>query len=118
MQHFEADTFRLVLTPLTFIVWASAEFVRLWFGNSGNLQQKVPQLLAFLLVSVFPQAPCLIYLMSSQGVLLPLDTITAATMLLFVFLEVTFGYRLLRTLVAKQTASFVRLVQEQDIARD
>lgn len=112
LQNFEIDTFRKVLTPLVFVVWAIAEVFRLWFGYAGNVQEKVPQLSAFILVTVFPQVPCLVYLTFAQAILLPADLLFGCLQLAFCGIELYLCYGAVRVLVARQSANFFRLLQD------
>lgn len=69
------------MLPFVLALWCIVEVQRLWFGYMGNLQEKVgasargcrrrrcpplsaqiPQLLFFLLLSVLPQVPFVLYL--------------------------------------------------------
>ena len=94
---------------------------RLYFGFTGNGGEKVPQLSAFVLSTIFPQIPLLIYLGYGQrpetlrfSYEVPLVTI----LLLLNFFEISVSYKALAKLISRQTASFFRLVQDQDDRND
>jgi len=69
-----------------------AEPFRLFFGYSGNLHEKVPQLFAFVLLSVFPQ--------------MVMDFALNLLMLLFLIPEVIFGIRTLKVMIRIQATKF------------
>jgi hypothetical protein len=97
-----------------FAVWAIAEVFRLWFGYAGNVQEKVPQLSAFILVTIFPQVPCLVYLTFAQAILLPADLLFGSLQLFFCVTELYLCYGAVRVLVARQSANFFRLLQDDE----
>jgi hypothetical protein len=66
------DLQKYILIPVI-IIWVLAEIVRFYYGFRGNLREKVPDLLTYLLVSVFPQIPLVIYLGFFQEILFPID---------------------------------------------
>ena len=67
LRTYVVDTFQEVLMPLTFVIWSLAEIFRLNFGYTGNLKERIPQLCAFFLVTIFPQLPCQFYMVNFQG---------------------------------------------------
>ena len=77
---FELELQKYVLIPIM-IVWAIGEAVRFHYGVCGNLKEKVPDLLTFLLVSMFPQFPIVIYLSFFQEIIFPIDYLMGPTML-------------------------------------
>ena len=112
------DTFQEVLMPLTFVIWSLAEIFRLNFGYTGNLKERIPQLCAFFLVTIFPQLPCQFYLVNFQGVQLPWDTVTSAIHLTFCISELALSYFAIRLFANKQGANFFRLLQEDEHAEE
>ncbi|GBG28061.1 Transmembrane protein 17 [Hondaea fermentalgiana] len=112
LRTFELDVFGKVLAPLTFGVWCASEVFRLWFGFTGNLQEKLPQMSVFLLLSLFPQLPCLLYLMNLQDLQFPVERILGGFMFTFTGVELVMGYHAMQALVKKQTTSYSRLVSE------
>jgi len=81
-----------------------AEPFRLFFGYSGNLHEKVPQLFAFVLLSVFPQMVMVIYLLAIHQ--FALDFALNLLMLLFLIPEVIFGIRTLKVMIRIQATKF------------
>mmetsp|Transcript_16817 Transcript_16817/g.32797 ORF Transcript_16817/g.32797 Transcript_16817/m.32797 type:complete len:165 (-) Transcript_16817:148-642(-) len=114
LQHYELDVFGQVLAPLAFGVWCASEFFRLWFGFTGNLQEKLPQMSVFLLLSLFPQLPCLLYLMQLQDLQLPMEKILGGIMFAFTGFELIIGYHAMQALVKKQTVTYSRLIEHEE----
>jgi transmembrane protein 17 len=74
------------------IPWTIIEAVRLFYGYRGNLSEKVPDISSFLLISIFPQFPIVIFLGFVQGVKYPVDNVLGSIMIIFLvrlFLFVT-----------------------------
>uniref|UniRef100_A0A7R9UGE4 Transmembrane protein 17 n=1 Tax=Pinguiococcus pyrenoidosus TaxID=172671 RepID=A0A7R9UGE4_9STRA len=109
--QYESNLLRLLTAP-ALVLWTVAEAFRLFFGFRGNLAERVPLLAAFLIVSFFPQLPCILFLSYFQGILLPFDIIGGTILFVFLLAELGFGYQALRRLIRKQTSQFFRLVQE------
>jgi hypothetical protein len=63
-------------------LWVVIEPIRLSLGFSGNLTEKVPNLATYLLMTVFPQLPLVVYLGYLQGVTFPIDNILGSFMLI------------------------------------
>lgn len=110
LTRFELDVFGQVLAPLTFGVWAASEVFRLWFGYTGNLQEKLPQMSVFFLLSLFPQLPCLLYLMRLQDLQLPFERAMGGMLFAIVCVELVASWRAVRCLIRKQTRSYARLI--------
>lgn len=62
--------------------WVVVEPIRLSLGFSGNLTEKVPSLATYLLMTIFPQLPLIVYLGFLQGVTFPIDNILGSFMLM------------------------------------
>jgi transmembrane protein 17 len=102
---------QLVVPVLLF--WVVAEVCRLLCGYLGNLQEKVPETSAFLVISLFPQLPALIYLTLLQEHAYPFDRIFGWLLLVQLGLEFVIGTNSLRKMIRHQTAQFYRLCQEE-----
>ena len=108
--------------PFCLGIWMLAELPRIYMGYVGNSEGKVPQMSAFFLLSVFPQFVVVIMLcfgqfpgVSSYGWEYTLGIIQLS----MIVIELAFGYSALGKLIQRQTASFFRLVQdEEDIANE
>jgi len=65
--RFESNLQEVLLLPC-FIIWIVGEVSRFYFGYTGNLKERVPQMSAFLLITIFPQLPCVIFFAYFQEV--------------------------------------------------
>ena len=92
-------------------MWLVVEPLRLVLGYIGNLQERVPQMSAFLLMTIFPQIPCLIFLALFQEHLFPYDRAAGNILLLSMIIEVIIGFQHLQQLIRKSTAEFYRMCQ-------
>ena len=90
-------------------VWAVFESVRLYYGISGNMTENVPELSAYLLITVFPQIPFALYFAYIQPVLFPADPVLGTLMLLLLLFQIYWGFVTTRRLIRNQTAQFMRL---------
>ena len=68
---------------------------------------------AFLLMTIFPQLPCVLFLGFYQELLFPFDESCGAIMVILLVVELLIGYLTLHSLIARQTAQFYRLVQKR-----
>ena len=71
---------KYALIPIV-VFWILVECIRIHYGISGNLREKVPDLLTYLLISVFPQLPLVLYLAFFQEISFPVDPIMGVIML-------------------------------------
>jgi transmembrane protein 17 len=93
-------------------VFLVCEPLRLRFGYLGNLQESIPDLAGFLLLSAFPQLPITIYYIVFQpisilGFSLPMDialNVVYAVLILFQIVFACFGAR---QIVASHAAQFM-----------
>jgi len=107
--QYDSELNAALVVPMT-VFWALAEMCRLYCGFVGNLNERVPETSAFLLITVFPQLPALIYLTFLQEHTYPMDTICGTLMLLVTSLELFIGAAAFQNLIRRQTAQFYRLV--------
>jgi transmembrane protein 17 len=110
-MNFSSTLNEALATPVL-VFWAVSEAFRLYFAWFGNMNEKVPEISAFLLVTAFPQFPALLYLTFFQEHLYPFDRICGILMLVLISSEFLLGVLALRTLIRRQTAQFYRLCQE------
>ncbi len=100
------------IAPLIIIsIWFMIEPFRLYFGIRGNMKEKVPDLATYLLITVFPQLPVIVYLGFFQTEYYPIDVILGSIMIIFLILSILFGFRSVRFLIKSQTAQFMRLCE-------
>jgi len=96
------------------VIWAVIEPFRLYYGFLGNLKERVPELATYLLISVFPQTPLILYLAYVQPVKFPIDYILGSFMLVFLLAQFGFGLRTVQSQIRTQTAQFMRLCEDED----
>ena len=90
------------------------EPARLYFGFSGNLREKVPDLATYLLMSIFPQFPIVTYLAYLQRVKFPVDRIVGSFLLIFMIFQVAYGVTTMRLFIRTQTAQFMRVCDPEE----
>lgn len=93
-------------------VWCVFEVVRLYYGISGNMTEKVPELATFILLTIFPQMPFMIYFAYVQPVLFPVDPILGTFMLIALVIQIYFGFLTLVRQIRSQTSQFMRLCED------
>ncbi|GMI38723.1 hypothetical protein TrCOL_g8622 [Triparma columacea] len=111
--RFNSNLQEVLLLP-TFVIWVAGEIARVYFAYVGNLKERVPQMSAFLLMTIFPQLPCVLFLGFYQELLFPFDESCGAIMIILLVVELLMGYLTLHALIARQTAQFYRLCQEEE----
>ncbi|XP_038008828.1 transmembrane protein 17B-like isoform X2 [Motacilla alba alba] len=102
------------LLVTAFLILSLAEGSRLYLGYLGNLQEKVPELAGFLLLSFLIQLPLLLFLlMDGQVIHLPLEVPMHSLLLAFLLLEIVAAFLVLRTMTKQLAAQFhLRQFQE------
>ncbi|XP_062523273.1 transmembrane protein 17B-like [Corticium candelabrum] len=106
--------YKVILITI-YIVMAIVEAVRLYLGYVGNLQEKVPELAGFWLLTLVIQLPLLLFLLlNTATVVLPLERGVHSPMVLFLFLEIFLGYWAIRIMIRAQAAKF-HLMQFDDV---
>ncbi|XP_058278796.1 transmembrane protein 17B-like [Hirundo rustica] len=102
------------LLVTAFLILSLAEGSRLYLGYLGNLQEKVPELAGFLLLSFLIQLPLLLFLLTdSQVIHLPLEVPMHSLFLAFLLLEIVAAFLALRTMTKQLAAQFyLRQFQE------
>uniref|UniRef100_A0A3Q1FZU6 Zgc:112294 n=1 Tax=Acanthochromis polyacanthus TaxID=80966 RepID=A0A3Q1FZU6_9TELE len=83
------------------------EVVRLYLGYIGNLEEKVPELAAFWLLSFMFQLPVLLFFLTDEGIIiLPLERAVHSVYLLFLLAQILASFLALRTMTRKLTLLF------------
>jgi hypothetical protein len=90
------------------IIWAVLEPLRLYYGISGNLKESVPSLATYLLVTIFPTTPFILYLAYIQPVLFPIDPIIGSLMVVCLVVQFIMGFNATRKIIRSQTVQFMR----------
>ena len=101
-----------ILLPFSWFIWTVAELARSYFGYIGNLREHVPQLSAFMLLTIFPQVFVLGYIGFIQELRFPFETPMASILLFFAILEFGLGISALFRLFDRKVAQFKRLAQD------
>ncbi|XP_066466045.1 transmembrane protein 17B-like [Tiliqua scincoides] len=105
--------FLLVAAYLTLIL---VESLRLYLGYIGNLQEKVPELAGFLLLSILIELPTLLFMLTDlYGVRLPLETAVHLILLLFLASEIIAVFFALRAMTKQLAMQFYRRQFEEDL---
>lgn len=105
----------MIVQPSLFSVWALAEIARLRVGYSGNVKQRIPELSAFLMLTIFPTFPFMGVLTFLRiGWSLPIDRIPGWFQIGFYILEIIEATIAVRRLIRAQTAQFFRQVQRKN----
>ncbi|KAL6114810.1 uncharacterized protein ACO6RY_05487 [Pungitius sinensis] len=95
----------LLVTGVTLLTFVEA--ARLYLGYVGNLQEKVPELAAFCLLSFVLQVPVLLFFLTDEGTLvLPLERAVHSLYLLLLLAQVLASFLALRTMTRKLTLLF------------
>mmetsp|Transcript_1354 Transcript_1354/g.1838 ORF Transcript_1354/g.1838 Transcript_1354/m.1838 type:complete len:207 (-) Transcript_1354:260-880(-) len=112
-NYLEVNTAYRVLSPLLLSVWFMVEPLRLFFGYVGNLQEKVPQLTGFWLLTLIPQLPITFFFIvalplrvNKTSIQLPFQRAGSIILMCFVFVEAVVGYYALRRMVKSQVLKF------------
>ncbi|CAM9738578.1 unnamed protein product, partial [Heterosigma akashiwo] len=112
--EFRSPLHELLVIPI-FLILLGSDTSRLYFAYQGNLRERIPSLIAFLMITVFPEVPVLVYLALVQELIFPFDQIMALIIIIICCMEFILGYRCVRSLIQHQTARFFRLCQEEEI---
>nr|XP_060641336.1 transmembrane protein 17B-like [Anolis sagrei ordinatus] len=91
-----------------------AEVLRLYLGYIGNLQEKVPELAGFLLLSFMIEVPTVLFILADMYTLrLPLETAVNLLLLLFLVSEIAAAFQALKHM-SKQLAMQFYLKQFEE----
>ncbi|XP_050762822.1 transmembrane protein 17B-like [Gymnogyps californianus] len=95
------------LLAAAFLILSLAEGSRLYLGYVGNLQEKVPELAGFLLLSFLIQLPLLLFLLTDSHIIrLPLEMAMHSLFLAFLVAEITAAFLALKTMTKQLAARF------------
>uniref|UniRef100_A0A8C8VEL3 Transmembrane protein 17B n=1 Tax=Pelusios castaneus TaxID=367368 RepID=A0A8C8VEL3_9SAUR len=95
------------LLAAAFLILALAEGLRLYLGYIGNLQEKVPELAGFLLLSFLIQLPLLLFLLTDEHIIrLPLETAVHTVSLVFLASEITAAFFALKVMTTQLATQF------------
>ncbi|XP_049661910.1 LOW QUALITY PROTEIN: transmembrane protein 17B-like [Accipiter gentilis] len=95
------------LLVTAFLILSLAEGSRLYLGYVGNLQEKVPELAGFLLLSFLIQLPLLLFLLTDSHIIrLPLEMAVHSLFLAFLVAEIVAAFLALKTMTKQLAAQF------------
>ncbi|XP_065594780.1 transmembrane protein 17B-like [Cyrtonyx montezumae] len=96
-----------LLLLAAFLILMLTEGARLYLGYIGNLQEKVPELAGFLLLSLLIQLPILLFLLTDHlTIRLPLELAVHSLLLAFLTCEVVAAFLALRAMSRQLAAQF------------
>ncbi|KFV87475.1 Transmembrane protein 17, partial [Struthio camelus australis] len=103
-----SDYYKFIV--VTVIILASLiEVIRLYLGYMGNLQEKVPELAGFWLLSLLLQLPIILFLLFNEGLKIqPLERAVNIIFALFLTFQVIAAFLTLKKMV-NQLATHFRL---------
>lgn len=106
----------LLLTVV--IVLTPVEIARLYLGYVGNLTEKVPELAGFWLLTVFLQFPLHCFLLfHEEKALFPAERTVNILMMIFVILEIIFGYLTVKAIARHQSRKFQQhIMKAEDVS--
>lgn len=105
----ERSSLFIYFTPGIVLLAAAVDWARLRMGYSGNLQERVPELAGFILVSVFPVLACCGYFVAIQRMFtptLPIEYVVNGVYCLFLIVELVLAYRMTKSVVSAQAQNF------------
>ena len=91
------------------------EYFRLYYGYSGNIRERFPELTAFLIIMCVFSTPLLAYQYIFIAIILPLDYAVAIIQWIFMIIELFLAIGAIRRLVKNQTAIFFLRAAHPDI---
>ncbi|OCU02171.1 transmembrane protein 17B [Xenopus laevis] len=88
-----------ILLTTSVVILTMVESLRLYIGYVGNLQEKVPELAGFLILTLLIQLPLILFLLTdNRNVLLPLEFAVHMIYLLFINAEIGVSFLVLKTM--------------------
>ncbi|KAI9523559.1 transmembrane protein 17B [Gymnodraco acuticeps] len=100
------DYYKFILVTVL-IVMTLIEAIRLFLGYAGNLQEKVPELAGFWLLSILLQFPLILFQLFNEAILIqPLERGVHIVLAIFILTQALFGFVALRDLVRHTERQF------------
>ncbi|KAF0041362.1 hypothetical protein F2P81_007260 [Scophthalmus maximus] len=100
------DYYKFILVTVL-ILMTLIEAIRLYLGYAGNLQEKVPELAGFWLLSILLQLPLILFLLFNEAILIqPLERGVHIVLALFVLTQALSGFVTLRDMVRHTESQF------------
>uniref|UniRef100_A0A0P6JEF2 Transmembrane protein 17 n=1 Tax=Heterocephalus glaber TaxID=10181 RepID=A0A0P6JEF2_HETGA len=103
---FLPDYYKFIVITIIVLV-TLIEAIRLYLGYMGNLQEKVPELAGFWLLSLLLQLPLILFLLLSEGLAtLPLEKAMHIIFTIFLTFQVILAFYTLKKMVNQLAARF------------
>lgn len=100
------DYYKFILVTIL-IVMTCIEAIRLYLGYAGNLQEKVPELAGFWLLSILLQLPMILFQLFNEAILIqPLERGIHIVLSIFILTQALTGFIALRDLVRHTESQF------------
>ncbi|NXC39377.1 TMM17 protein, partial [Penelope pileata] len=101
-----SDYYKFILVTVM-ILTSLIEVIRLYLGYTGNLQEKVPELAGFWLLSLLLQLPLILFLLFNEDLnIQPLERSVNIIFALFLIFQVTAAFVTLNRMVNKLATQF------------
>ncbi|XP_014820279.1 PREDICTED: transmembrane protein 17-like [Calidris pugnax] len=101
-----SDYYKFILVTIM-ILTSLIEIIRLYLGYMGNLQEKVPELAGFWLLTLLLQLPIILFLLFNEGlIILPLERAVHIVFALFLMFQVVAAFVTLKRMVNKLATHF------------
>ncbi|XP_020601735.1 transmembrane protein 17-like isoform X2 [Orbicella faveolata] len=106
-KYSKLDSVYKFITIVIYVAMALVEVARLYLGYAGNLQEKVPQLAGFWILTLVLQLPLTLMLLLNESMLImPMERAVNIIMALFVLFETVQGYRVIKSMIEQQISKF------------
>ncbi|XP_078113712.1 transmembrane protein 17B [Sander vitreus] len=100
------DYYKFILVTVL-ILMTLIEAIRLFLGYAGNLQEKVPELAGFWLLSILLQFPLILFLLFNEAILIqPLERGVHIVLATFILTQALSGFVALRNMVRHTERQF------------
>uniref|UniRef100_A0A3Q4BTI9 Transmembrane protein 17B n=1 Tax=Mola mola TaxID=94237 RepID=A0A3Q4BTI9_MOLML len=100
------DYYKFILVTVL-ILMTLIEAIRLFLGYAGNLQEKVPELAGFWLLSILLQLPLILFQLLNEAILIqPLERGVHIVLAMFILTQALSGFVALRDMVRHTQSQF------------
>ncbi|XP_073328708.1 transmembrane protein 17B [Pagrus major] len=100
------DYYKFILVTVL-ILMTLIEAIRLFLGYAGNLQEKVPELAGFWLLSILLQFPLILFQLFNEAILIqPLERGVHIVLAMFILTQALSGFVALRDMVRHTESQF------------
>ncbi|XP_058502333.1 transmembrane protein 17B [Solea solea] len=103
---FLPDYYKFILVTVLLLM-TLFEAIRLYLGYTGNLQEKVPELAGFWLLSILLQFPLILFQLLNEAILIqPLERAVHIVLVIFILTQAVAGFVALRDMVRHTADQF------------